>query len=307
MKKLCPKCFNFVNVKKGELCPICKYDLTAKGTRKEETIKTSITPEPEKKEGISENLEALYNEANKEESQVDASVKKCDDQSKEESPKVAVDKFHQKNGRIKWVSKRVREGKIKASKFVAEPRVGGVHINVDQYTYFGKIKSKYNPSGKFVEKKDGKYEIEKLQWWEIYKWADRQLAKNKIKKAVKKEAIKKPERVSFGVLFSLCLFSGFIGVHNFYAGNIKRGLVSAICFSLAMLFVAFLNPIPFFAKYFQGLLCALPGLIAIFIWITDFISIIFRKFKYNSSRMAYIKTLDLETRARLGKKYIYIV
>ena len=290
MKKLCRNCFNFINIKKGDTeCPICHKTLTNK--KKQETeIKTTFTEDP-KDEVVVDNVRLKTTE-------------KVNDTVTEEQK----DKYLQKNGRIKWVSRRVREGKVKAPKKVVNPRISGVHIDVESSSYFARSKNKYSPAkDKFVIEKDGKYQIHKLEWWEIYKWADRQLAKNKIRKIVKKESIKKPERVSFSVLLCLCLFSGFLGVHNFYAGNIKKGLVSAISFTLAIGYVMFLDGIKFFNLYFQGLLCALPGLICLAIWLTDLISIIFRKFKYRSSKLEYIKTLDLETRARLGKKYIYIV
>ena len=299
MRKLCPHCFNFINLKKGEVeCPICHHEVVKKKEKREE-IKTSYTEAPKEEISIGEIL-AKEREQKDVESSNESEVI-----TKPEEPK---EMYHQKNGRVKWVSKRVREGKVKAPKKVTNPRVSGVHIDVESSSYFAKSKNKYTPSAeRIVIENNGKYELEKLQWWEIYRWADRQLAKNKIKKVVRKEAVKRPERVSLWVLFSLCLFSGFLGVHNFYAGNIKRGLVSSICFTVAMVFVAFLDKIPFFNMYFQGLLCALPGLICILIWFVDTISIIFKRFKYNTSRMNYIKTLDIETRARLGKKYIYIV
>ena len=300
MKKPCPKCFNFVNVKKGGSCPICHYEFDGKKKQstKEDTISTSITPECEEVK-LSSNLQKLYEEANKEE--------KDESLAKEEKAET-TDIYHQKNGRIKWVSKAVREGRVKAPKRVANPRVGGVHIDVEKYSYFGRGRNKYIPNDqKFVYKEDGEYKVQKLEWWEIYKWADRQLAKNKIKKMVKKEAVKKPERVSFWVLLSLCLFSGFVGVHNFYCGNTRRGIIQASCFALAFGFVIFLDGIAFFNLYMQGLMCALPGLIAVVMWLTDFIAIIFKRFRFEESRLNYIKTLDLETRARLGKKYIYIV
>lgn len=295
MRKLCSHCFNFINLAKGETeCPICHHEIVKKKEKKSE-IKTSFTEEP-KEISVGEQL-ALERENNVSEQVV-----------AETSAPEPKDIYHQKNGRLKWVSKRVREGKVKAPKKVTNPRVSGVHIDVESSSYFARTKNKYTPSAeRVVIENNGKYELEKLKWWEIYKWADRQLAKNKIKKAVRKEAVKKPERVSFWVLLSLCLVSGFVGVHNFYAGNIKRGLVSSISFAVAMIFVIFLDSIPFFNMYLQGLLCAVPGLVCILIWFVDFISIIFKRFKFNTSRMNYIKTLDIETRARLGKKYIYIV
>lgn len=297
MRKVCPNCFNIVS--KGEECPVCHYNFKAK-TRTVKSDQNKTDGSVEEISGLSPNLESLYKE------------KSLNEEFKEnkisEKQACASDMFHQKNGRIKWVSKSVREGKVKTPKKVINPRVGGVHIDTSKYSFFGKTYNKYNPSAeRIVVENNGKYELEKLKWWEIYKWADRQLAKNKIKKIVKKESIKKPEKVSFGVLLSLCLFSGFLGVHNFYAGNIKKGLTCAISFAVAMIFVVFLNPIKFFATYFQGILCAIPGLICIVIWLTDFIAILFKRFKYKKSKMDFIKSLDIETRARLGKKYIYIV
>lgn len=300
MRKPCPNCFNFVS--KGDECPICHYNFKAKKVIKEEDKKPDATTQ---NPGISPNLEKLYAEQQKVEKLEESAELQGQTEQTEQKP---IDPYHQKNGRVKWVSKRVREGKVRAPRKVSNPRVGGVHIDVSKYSYFGRSYNKYNPSTeRIVVQNNGKYELEKLKWWEIYKWADRQLAKNKIKKQVNKEAIKKPERVSFGVLLSLCLLSGFLGVHNFYAGNIKKGLISSISFAIAMVFVIFLDSIPFFNAYFQGLLCAIPGLICLVIWLSDSISILFKRFKYKTSKIAYIKTLDIETRARLGKKYIYIV
>lgn len=296
MRKVCPNCFSIV--KKGDECPACHYDFKFKRPAADNAKKCIEKSETESK--ISPNLEKLYNEQQSKDGQIN-------EPEKELVSAESKDIYHQKNGRIRWVSPRVRSGEKKAPKKVANPRVDGIHIDISKYTYFGKTYNKYSAdSEKFVVKNNGEYEIQKLKWWEIYKWADRQLAKGKIKKQVNKEALKKPERVSIGVLLCLCLFSGFLGVHNFYAGNFKKGLVSGISFAVAMLFVIFLDKIPFFNAYFQGLLCAVPGLICILIWITDAIKIIFKRFRYSTSRMEYIKSLDLETRARLGKKYIYI-
>lgn len=294
MRKLCPNCFKFITLKKGETeCPFCHNEVVKKKEQKTE-IKTSFTKEPEP------------NIAEPKLSTAESNDSQTNDKKTQEA--VATDKFHQKNGRIKWVPKHLREENIAEFGKVKQPRVSGVHIDVESSSYFAKSRNKYKPSTeRIVIQNNGKYELEKLKWWEIYKWADRQLAKNKIKKAVRKESLKRPERVSFWTLLCLCLFSGFLGVHNFYAGNFKKGLVSAISFSLAMIYVVFLDGIAFFNVYMQGLLCALPGLICLLIWFADAISIIFKRFKFATSKLAYIKTLDLETRARLGKKYIYIV
>ena len=293
MRRVCKNCFSIVT--KGEECPKCHYNFKAK-----KVMGKTEAQNMDSENKISPNLEKLYAEQQK------ALIAQEQPSAPKKDSAQNKDLFHQKNGRIRWVSKAVREGKVKPPKKVANPRVSGVHIDVN--TYFCRTPNKYNPSAeRILIENNGKYELEKLKWWEIYKWADRQLAKRKIKKCVNKEAIKKPERISFGVLISLCLFGGFLGVHNFYAGNIKKGLASAISFTVAMVFVAFLNSITFFATYFQGLLCAVPGLICLVIWITDFIAILFKRFKFYPSKLEYIRSLDIETRARLGKKYIYIV
>ena len=70
MRKPCPKCFSFVNVKKGECCPVCHYEFEEKKkntNKKEETFSTSITPDEETSK-LSPNLQELYDEANKEDS-----------------------------------------------------------------------------------------------------------------------------------------------------------------------------------------------------------------------------------------------
>lgn len=295
MKKPCPYCFNFVS-SKDEECPYCHKELKKKKTERKPLLI---------KRDEQENNRILEQETSYTEPEVVVSGAQKSSDVKEEK---LQDIYHQKNGRIRWVPKKKRDGYI-APKKITNPRITGVHIDVQDVSYFEKKRNKYTPSkDRLVALNgEGKYEMEKLKWWEIYRWADRQLAKNKINKVVKKESLKRPEKVSYWVLFFLSLFSGFIGLHNFYAGNTKRGIVSAVCFGLAFGFVIFLDGISFFNTYMQGLLCAVPGLIALFIWVSDFISIIFKRFKYTKSKIAFIKTLDIETRARLGKKYIYIV
>lgn len=305
MRKPCPYCFKFISTK-DETCPHCKKELKKKKKKvdyaitetTEENLVTSLSGETT----ISPNLERLARES---EAINPETIEATTEEKKEE---ITKDIYHQKNGRIKWVPKKKRDGYTPKKK-ITSPRITGVHINVESSSYFERKRNKYNPSpNRLVGVNDaGKYEMEKLKWWEIYRWADRQLAKNKINKIVKKESLKRPEKVSYWVLFFLTLFSGFVGIHNFYAGNTKRGVVSSSCFGLAFFFVIFLNGIKFFNMYMQGLLCAIPGLICLFIWVSDFIAIIFKRFKYSKSKIEFIKTLDIETRARLGKKYIYIV
>lgn len=299
MKKPCPKCFNFVSTKLEE-CPICHAPLK-KNAQKQSVKKVDTNENTESK--ISPNLEKLARDAAEQEV-FDAVNIEAESKAKSQESK---DIYHQKNGRVKWVPKYKREGWVSKTQKVLNPRITGVHIDVTDVSYFERKKNKYTPSNKLVTDIGGRYELEKLEWWEIYKWADRRLARNKINKYVKKESVKRPAGVSYWILFFLSLFTGYLGLHNFYAGNYKKGIVSAASFTLAFGFVIFLDGIAFFHTYMQGLLCAVPGLISLFIWVSDFLQICFKKFRFKKSKLDYIKTLDIETRARLGKKYIYIV
>ena len=59
---------------------------------------------------------------------------------------------------------------------------GELEIDTTDVTYFEGAKQPYGAKSARGERDD-----EKIQWWEIYKWADLYLARRKINKEVKKE------------------------------------------------------------------------------------------------------------------------
>ncbi len=276
MKHLCRNCATFFD-RKLKICPKCGTPI--KALTKEKDIKKA---EAEPEANIASKAVML-----------DESAYKI------EAPQIDRSK-------IKYVPKSKR---IKPEETI---RVEGVHIDVRDVCYFegkGKTryarkKSVYTPSSSPAGKKTRKdYEMEKLEWWEIYRFADRCLAKRKINKYVKKEGRKKPENLSYVALLILCFTTGFLGLHQIYAKNYKRGIVMCTLMSIALFVVTFADKWAWL-KAIQYSIGAGCGFVALLMWVSDIINLLFKRFQFQTSRLAYIKTLDVETRARLGKKYI---
>ncbi len=153
-----------------------------------------------------------------------------------------------------------------------------------------------------VKKARGDYRPPKIKWWEIYKLADRSFARRKIKKDVHKAAKVKPDFVSKAKLLLLAIFFGWTGAHNFYAKNKKKGFVTlsfllvSIC-SLMLKETAFVKPVELW-------LIGFTGFVVLSIWIIDVVNIIFNKFEYRIQKDKFISGMNIETRAKLGEKYI---
>lgn len=154
-----------------------------------------------------------------------------------------------------------------------------------------------------VKKARGDYHPPKIKWWELYKLADRSFARRKIKKEVNKAAIKKPDFIKKSKLLLLAIFLGWTGAHNFYAKNKKKGIVSLVTLIIWVGVYILGNYVPFFASIRLSI-SGFAGFINIFMWITDIISIITNKYKYRIQKEAFIFGMNVETRAKLGEKYI---
>ena len=111
--------------------------------------------------------------------------------------------------------------------------------------------------------------------------------------------------MSYWGLLLLSIFTGFVGGHNFYARNRRRGIVALSLFSFSLSMVALMDVFPFLLN-FQYSLCALPGLICVMMWVWDILLVLFRKYKFRESKLNFIYSLDVETRARLHNKYIEV-
>lgn len=153
-----------------------------------------------------------------------------------------------------------------------------------------------------VKKARGDYRQPKIRWWEIYKLADRSFARKKIKKEVSKAAKVKPDFISKTKLLLLSIFLGWCGVHNFYAKNKKKGFVQLTFLLISILGLA-LNDVPFF-KAIELWIIGFTGFVVLVIWISDIVNIIFNRFEYRIQKDKFIENLNIETRAKLGEKYI---
>ena len=74
-------------------------------------------------------------------------------------------------------------------------------------------------------------------------------------------------------------------------------------FLVSLVVIMLAESVPFFASI-QLSIGGLSGMIVMVMWLWDLFAIIFKKFRYRTTKLAYIKSLDVETRARLGTKYI---
>lgn len=167
----------------------------------------------------------------------------------------------------------------------------------------GKIYEEKQRQTYSVKKARGDYRPQKIKWWEIYKLADRSFARRKINKEVAKASKIKPSFISKTKLLLLAIFLGWTGAHNFYAKNKKKGWVSVICLILwvGVFYLGTVN------KFFASIRLSVSGgagFVCVMIWISDIINIIFNNFKYRIQKEAFIFDMNIETRAKLGEKYI---
>lgn len=173
---------------------------------------------------------------------------------------------------------------------------GTIHISTSESIY-------YNSAEYSAKKARGEYQPEKLKWWEIYKWADRVWVKRKINKVVNKNSNQPPENLSYVSMLILTLLIGFSGLNNIYAKNYRRGITMLSFFSISLLVVGLTEQLPFLLKV-QYSLGGLLGFVVLIMWLFDIFRVVFKKYVYKTSKLEYIRMLDIETRAKLGKKYI---
>lgn len=290
MKRICKNCFSSID-RKLDICPVCKKPV--KPQKKGPSVGADSLGAKNKETVVLKNPDEIN---------VSKNIIKED-----------LDSRHfQKNGKLKWIPKNKRKGyksyfELHKKK---ERRVDGRHIDVSDACYFyGKYasKNKYNAKNplKVASGSSGEgdsYELEKLEWWEIYKRCDRFLARRKINKIMKSEARKIPEDTSYFKMLMLTIFTGFLGLHNIYVKNFKRGFTMLGLFAWCILFASLL-PVLTFLNYVWSL-CAIPGLILIVMWINDILWVLTKKYIYKTKKLEFMYGLDIETRAWFGKKYL---
>lgn len=154
-----------------------------------------------------------------------------------------------------------------------------------------------------IKKARGEYQPEKIKWWEIYKFVNRSFARRKIKKEVNKAAKIKPDFVSKSKLLTFAVFFGWCGAHNFYAQNKKKGWLVLVCLALWIGVISLATSSTFFASI-EISIGGFAGFIVMMLWFYDIINIIFNNYKYKMQQISFISHLNVETRAKLGEKYI---
>ena len=217
--------------------------------------------------------------------------------SSQESGENASDKVESKEGEEKKRKRHKHKQKIIDRPVVEVESDGSYNINTSDVTFFEGAKEEYS-----AKKARGEGEQEKIQWWEIYKWADLYLARRKINKEVNKAAVIEPAYISHVTLLLLCFFFGIFGAHNYYAKNYKKGAFVSIALLIAMIVVA----IPELEGVINVSVGGGLGFIVVAMWVWDFVAILFYKYKFRESKLKFISKLNLETRKKLGKKYVTI-
>lgn len=172
---------------------------------------------------------------------------------------------------------------------------GEYSVNVKDVTY---LPNTYTYSAK---KARGEYNAPKIQWWEVYKWADVLMARRKIKKQVRCASYYKPEQFSKTKLIFLSLLLGWTGAHNFYARNYRKGAFMLFC----TVFGSFVALASYdFLDYIRVSIGGGLLFIMLIMWVLDVINIISGTFSYRLSKWKFIDCLNTDCRATLGNKYI---
>lgn len=291
--KFCPKCMNIIH-KKDTACSSC--GMLVSDMENQERVEDKLKAKKAEPEII---VDETGKELTKKEI-IELKKKKQIDFEKEF---LVVDENKEKNSEeqsstgVESKPKRHKhKPKKKDSPNFSVDEAGEYKIDTKDVTFF-ETQEEYS-----VKKARGDYKPEKIEWWEIYKWADRMLARRKIKKEVNKAARVKPEYISKGKLLTLCILFGWMGVHNFYARNHVKGWTLLSMF-IVMLVVVYTPVLYVIMGIFVG---GGFGFVLLSMWMYDMFAIMTNRYKYRVTKLQFIRKLNIETRAKLGKRYIDI-
>lgn len=267
MKHICKNCMQFYDGK-PEVCPFCGAQLRV--SKKIEEPQSSETKENKVK-----------------------NKRKRFISSKEIMAEISFDELLNRTNDTDVKSWRDKRKKNQESPQVSVDENGELYIDTRDVTYLPETHT-YS-----VKKARGEYVRPKIKWWEIYKWADLMFARRKIKKQVKRAGQYRPEPIKKGSLLTLCIILGWAGLHNFYARNHRKGwfvLIACIFGSICVF-----NPV------FKAVQVSLGGglmFVVLLMWLFDIIDIIFNKYQFRLSKWRFIDELNVDTRAKLGMKYL---
>lgn len=298
----CPRCASDIG-NKDKVCPRCRLpvakmneaqDLLAEDLEKQaESAKLNRAQKKEKKR-----LAKLAKKEAKKQRKLEQS------ESKTDFSRFA--KNREKNTEFNEVTLKRKKNKNEEFQFEVDEN-GEFNIDTKDVEIIGEEAAKIyeermQKQTYSVKKARGDYRPPKIKWWEIYKLADRSFARRKIKKEVSKAAKVKPDFISKGKLLVLSIFFGWCGAHNFYARNKRKGFVSLTFLTISILGMM-LNEVPFFKKM-ELWMIGFTGFVVMVIWVCDIVDILFNNFKYRIQKDKFIAGMNIETRAKLGEKYI---
>lgn len=299
--KQCPRCASEIGAK-DKVCPRCKLPVNKMGEAEEALAEDLM------KQAKSEKL----NKAQKKEKKRLAKLAKKEAKRKrKEAEQVSTTDFSQfasnaSNDETQSLTRLSRKNKNNKFQFEVDEN-GEFNIDTKDVEIIGEEVSKaYEERRKqqeySIKKARGDYRPPRVKWWEIYKLADRAFARRKIKKDVKKAAKIKPDFVNKAKLLVLAILFGWCGAHNFYAKNKKKGFTTLTFFLISILSLIF-QTVPFIHAI-ELWAIGFTGFVVISIWIVDVVNIIFNKFEYRIQKDKFISSMNIETRAKLGEKYI---
>lgn len=296
----CPRCASEISLK-DKVCPRCGLPVSKMGEA-EDVLAEELEKQAEnKKLNKAQRLEKkrLAKQTKKEAKR----KRKLEEQSSNTDFSKFASNSSAENTEIDL--RKRKKNKDEEFKFEIDEN-GELNIDTSDVEIIGEEVSKaYDEKRKqtySIKKARGDYREPKIKWWEIYKLADRSFARRKIKKEVNKAGRVKPDFISKAKLLILAILFGWCGVHNFYAKNKKKGFVSLSFLGISILGMA-LNDVPFF-KMFELWIIGFSGFVVLWIWVLDIVNIMFNKFQYRIQRDKFIESLNIETRAKLGEKYI---
>lgn len=299
--KQCPRCASEIGAN-DKVCPRCKLPVSKMGEA-EDALADDLAKQAESKK--------LNKAQKKEKKRLAKLAKKEAKRKRKEAEKVSTTDFTQFASNVESDENEVatrHRRKNKKDKFQFEVDENGeINIDTKDVEIIGEEVSKaYEEKRKqreySIKKARGDYRPPKVKWWEIYKLADRAFARRKIKKDVSKASKIKPDFVSKAKLLILAILFGWCGAHNFYAKNKKKGFTSLIFFIISVVSLIF-QEVPF-VHAIELWLIGFTGFVVISIWVVDVVNIIFNKFEYRIQKDKFISSMNIETRAKLGEKYI---
>lgn len=317
-KRVCPMCAEIID-KKLTKCPICGHNFAAekedelaafansldeKGEQKSNIAPSAgvVTQENLSENGDKDNLDISSDGAdtNLSADKNDAETTLTEDAEKTSAAGGANEAGAASGNEASQTAVRKRRKHKRKQQEVPDVKKdenGELEIDTTDVTYFEGAKQPYGAKSARGERDD-----EKIQWWEIYKWADLYLARRKINKEVNKAARIEPTYIKHGVLLCLAILFGWMGAHNFYAKNRGKGWFVLSSLIIALIVVS----VPAFKGVIDVSIGGGLGFVILIMWLSDVISIVMRRYKFRESKLKFIAKLNLETRKKLGKKYINI-